>query len=96
MLLSKMKKVNVILFILSIQSVYLSAQMMPKGMNYQAVVRKMDGVLMTNEKVELRVVLFSHADGDRMEYYTETHETHTNALGLFNLIIGEGKNEKGE
>ena len=96
MLLSKMKKVNVILFILSIQSVYLSAQMMPKGMNYQAVVRKIDGVLMTNEKVELRVVLFSHADGDRMEYYTETHETHTNALGLFNLIIGEGKNEKGE
>lgn len=74
----------------------LYAQVIPKGMNYQAVARNPEGGLITNEWVNLKIVLFSNKDGLRVDYYSETHQTTTSALGLFNLIIGEGIKGQGE
>ncbi|MEP7321785.1 MAG: hypothetical protein ABI761_07690 [Saprospiraceae bacterium] len=74
----------------------LVAQVIPKGMNYQAVARDSDGGLIASELVGLKIVLFSNKDGLRVDYYSETHQTTTSALGLFNLVIGEGIKDQGE
>jgi hypothetical protein len=96
-----MLKVNMkkIILISCIQIALLSAvyaQVIPKGMNYQAVARNPEGSVIANETVGLKIVLFSNKDGRRIDYYSETHQTTTSALGLFNLIIGEGIKEQGE
>jgi hypothetical protein len=91
-----MKKIFFVLFlhILLLTSAY--AQMIPKGMYYQATARNLDGKVISNENVALRIVLFSNRDGERVDYYSEIHETTTNTTGFFKLIIGEGNKEKGE
>ena len=66
------------------------AQVIPKGMNYQAVARNQKGELISNEPIRLKISLFGNERGGRADHYAEIHEVITNNLGLFNLIIGEG------
>ena len=72
------------------------AQVIPKGMNYQAVARNLKGELISNEPIRLKISLFGNERGGRADHNAEMHEVITNNLGLFNLIIGEGKKEQGE
>src|ERR1043165_8660375 len=65
----------------------------PQGMNYQAIARDKSGQALGNKQVSLKISLYSpEVHG---AYYTETHEATTNEFGLFNLVIGEGKPQKG-
>ncbi len=75
---------------------YIDAQVFPKGMNYQAVARQLNGAVIDNEKIGLKVVLYSSKEGKSVIHYSELHPATTNALGLFNLIVGEGIKEAGE
>lgn len=91
-----MKKIHVILLF---QMVFLSAgytQVIPKGMNYQAVARNLKGEVIANEKIAFKIYLFAYDGQQRINYYSEVHETTTNAIGYFNLTIGEGSREQGE
>jgi hypothetical protein len=80
-----------LLFFISI----LSAQPIPRGMNYQAVARNLKGEILPNEMIALKINLVSNHDQERRSYFSETHTVTTNALGLFSLIIGEGTAEQG-
>ena len=68
------------------------AQVIPKGMTYQAVARNHRGDIFPNQKINLKIYLFSQQGNNRTNHYSELHESTTNDLGYFNLIIGEGVN----
>lgn len=61
----------------------------PQALNYQAVARKSDGNILTNQSVRIR---FSILDGSSAGpiVYQETHQSTTNNFGLFTLSIGKG------
>ncbi len=67
------------------------SQAVPKGMNYQAVARDLKGNVMANQDIDLKIELTSLQSGREVIYYSEIHKVTTNQLGLFTLIIGEGK-----
>jgi len=72
------------------------AQNSPRGMKYQAVARDLKGEVLSNSKIELRINLLSKTDGPQVSHYSEVHSVVTNQLGLFTLVVGEGKMESGE
>lgn len=61
----------------------------PQEMNYQAVLRKANGDIMSSESVTLKLSLLKGSPAGA-PVYTETHTTQTNAYGLINLGIGSG------
>lgn len=66
-----------------------SAQFIPTGISYQAVVRDIGGNEVTNQNMSVRIgIMKSAPDGDLV--YEELHEVVTNVFGLFSLVIGEG------
>ncbi len=74
----------------------LFAQVVPEGMNYQAVARNLQGEILANQPVALKVSLISSGNNDRVVYYKEVHEVITSAAGVFSLVIGKGKSEMGD
>lgn len=85
---------NILLvFLLAIFASNLFAQT-PQALNYQAVARNNSGSPVTNQSVSLRIsILQGSVNGNSV--YTETHQTTTNQLGLFNLQIGNGTLQSG-
>jgi hypothetical protein len=62
---------------------------MPEGINYQAVIRKTDGTLITNVMVAVRVqIKQSSANGTVV--YAERQSVTTSNFGLVNFVIGQG------
>ena len=61
----------------------------PQALNYQAVARTADGVIIPTQNIGVR---FSVLDGSvtGTVLYSETHTTTTNSYGLFTLAIGKG------
>jgi len=70
------------------------AQTVPQGMNYQAVARNTTGNVLANQQISLRINLVTKTKAATV-HYSEVHAVTTNQLGLFTLVIGEGKVEKG-
>lgn len=66
-----------------------------QGFNYQAVARDAAGQILAHQAIALKISL-SAKDGDQAKYYSEIHELKTDALGLFHLIIGRGKETVGQ
>lgn len=93
---SSMKRLTFLLYALVAIFVAGHAQVIPKGMSYQAVARNLKGEILPNQTISLKIHLFSNEDLWRTNYYSERHEVTTNAQGLFNVIIGEGNKEQGE
>ncbi|MEP7321786.1 MAG: hypothetical protein ABI761_07695 [Saprospiraceae bacterium] len=91
-----MKKIKFIVLLQIICICSMIAQEVPKGMNYQAVARDVKGELIPNKKIGLKISLFSFEGIHHVNHYSETHEVSTNALGLFNLVVGQGLNITGE
>lgn len=61
----------------------------PQAMNYQAVARTADGVIIPTQNVGIRFsILEGSVTGTTL--YSETHQTITNSFGLFTLAIGRG------
>ena len=59
------------------------------GFNYQAVVRKADGSLLTNSDVNLRVSLYPGQQATSPTW-VETHKVRTDASGCFGVTVGKG------
>lgn len=84
----------VLFFALSV--IFLSAQPNLQGINFQGVARDGFGKLIPNTKLLFRMSLVSVNGNDTLEiHYSEDQQITTDDLGLFNFIIGKGKENKG-
>ena len=72
----------------------LHAQHVPNGMKYQAVARDMQGQVLANRDLQLRISLYADPHKQAIDYI-EIHKVHTSDLGLFSLTVGEGFTAKG-
>lgn len=59
------------------------------GFNYQAVVRKADGILLANSEVILRISLYP-GQSATTPTWVETHKVKTDASGCFGITVGKG------
>jgi len=59
------------------------------GINYQAVARNLDGTVMADKPVEVRISIIGGSPTGAVQY-REEHSVRTSALGLFTLQIGKG------
>jgi len=59
------------------------------GINYQAVARNNNGVMLANQALTVRISILGGAANGPVQYQ-ETHDVTTNTLGLFTLQIGSG------
>lgn len=64
------------------------------GFNYQAVVRKADGSLLTNSNVNLRISLYP-SQGAKTPTWVETHNVCSDVSGCIGITVGKGKKEGG-
>src|SRR5690606_1101597 len=79
---------SVIVFLM-LAGLSVKAQSGLTGINYQAVARNLDGTVMADKDVDVRIsILGGSANG--LVQYREEHGVKTNALGLFTLQIGMG------
>ncbi len=69
------------------------AQEVPRGINYQAVVRNDAGEPLANTIIDVQVGLY--ISEDNQFDYREKHQVTTNDFGQFSLIIGQGQAETG-
>lgn len=76
-------------FILSMFFTSIVYAQAPKGINYQAVARNSQGIIIPAQSVGVR---FSILEGSMSGtvIYQESHTTTTNIFGLFTLVIGKG------
>ena len=74
-------------FILTAMSSTLLSQ--EKGINYQAVIRDAEGILITNENVNLTFEFYHNDDEDFT--YSELHQIATDEFGMVNLILQIGR-----
>jgi uncharacterized coiled-coil protein SlyX len=84
-----MKKIFSILVSILCFVLVLSAQNIPQGINFQAVARDVEGEILANRNISLKLSLKSQQPSEQI-FYVETHQVTTNAFGLFDLIIGQG------
>ena len=61
----------------------------PDGINYQAVIRKTNGTLLTNSPVAIRVQI-KQTSATGTVLFSERQTAITSAYGLVNLVIGQG------
>ena len=59
------------------------------GFNYQAVVRRADGVLLSNSDVTLRISLYPGKSA-ATPTWVESHKVHTDVSGSFGITVGKG------
>ena len=85
-----MKKV--FLFIAIMVAVAANAQNSGLGFNYQAVVRNVNGVLLADSDVNLRVSLYPGQQASTPTW-VETHEVHTDISGCFAITVGKGERD---
>ncbi|WP_235297473.1 autotransporter outer membrane beta-barrel domain-containing protein [Portibacter marinus] len=88
-----MKNIIRTLVILLLTTITIYGQKGPKGMNYQAVVRSLDGQVMAQKNIDLKITLYSGQA--RTAVYTEEHHLSSNRLGQISLVIGEGASRSG-
>lgn len=83
-----MKKIFFALFTLF--SYNLAICQVQQGFNYQAVIRNINGQIITNQNIKFRISLEQDSIGGQV-VYSENHDSKTNQFGMANLIIGKGK-----
>jgi len=64
------------------------------GISYQAVARNLDGTVMADKDVGVRISIIGGTANGAVQY-REAHRVRTNALGLFTLQIGKGNASQG-
>lgn len=82
-----MKRFILLLACLAVMTAY--AQNSGLGFNYQAVVRNVNGVLLADTDVNLRVSLYPGQEASSPTW-VETHNTHTDISGSFGINVGNG------
>ena len=87
---------KVFIFIAFMVAIAANAQNNPKnsglGFNYQAVVRNVNGVLLADSDVNLRVSLYPGQQASTPTW-VETHVVHTDFSGCFGISVGKGERD---
>ncbi len=91
-MINQIKKLTILLFVLLL-STNIYAQV-PEGFNFQAVARGADGVPLLNQQLGVQVSVLKGSETGEV-VYTESHTITTNAIGLIQLVIGEGTPAEG-
>jgi hypothetical protein len=88
--LNIMKNFTLLLFIVALTATQIAfGQSGLTGINYQGVARNINGTVLSNQAVKVKIsILGASANGPVQ--YQEEHALSTNQLGLFNLQIGKG------
>jgi hypothetical protein len=81
-----------LLTLLMVVAAFIATFAQPNTFNYQAVIRDMDGGILQNESVVLKLSIVNETE---TEYFSETHTIITNELGQINLPVGGGINING-
>jgi len=69
----------------------LTAQQVPQGFNYQAVIRNSDNSVVSNKPVKLIFEIIDGSPSNGSVVYTELHSgLSTNDYGLVNIVVGQG------
>ncbi len=85
---------NKIILIISLLISSITLAQSPEKMSYQAIVRDIDGVLVSNKSIGMQIsILQGTASGAAA--YIETHSPTTNINGLITLEIGNGSKATG-
>ena len=67
----------------------------PEGINYQSVLRNLDGTILSNSSVGMQLsILQGSSTGTTI--YSESHSVSTNDYGLINVVLGDGAIESGD
>ncbi len=74
---------------------FVNAQVLPSGINYQAVARDTKGQPLVNKDIDFKISLLAGDDKGKT-VYEEIHSVHTGDVGMFGIIIGQGKALRGE
>src|SRR3954467_11413020 len=90
-----MRKLYLLMMIVSLGFMKTYAQNVPAGMKYQAVARNTAGELLANRTITLRIELKGEPVKGSITYYSEDHQVTTNQFGLFDLVVGAGKSNSG-
>ncbi|MCF8220683.1 MAG: hypothetical protein K9I97_04285, partial [Cryomorphaceae bacterium] len=61
----------------------------PEGINYQAVIRKTNGAIVTNTTVAIRIQIKQNSASGTI-VYAERQSVITSQYGLVNFVIGQG------
>lgn len=89
-----MKKLFLSLVVVVLGTTAMIAQNSGLGFNYQAVVRKADGVLLSNSDVVLRISLYPGQSASSPTW-VETHNVRTDYSGCFGITVGKGTRASG-
>jgi hypothetical protein len=65
----------------------------PSTFNYQSVIRDIDGNVLQNQEIDLKLII---TDIAKTDYYIETHVLTTNNLGQISAQVGGGNIESGD
>ena len=84
-----MKKIYLLFILIALTSLSF-AQLMPKGMNYQAIARNAEGKILAKENITLRISLISTEKNVTVSHYSEIHRVTTSENGMFSLVVGDG------
>ena len=68
-------------------------QQVPQSFNYQGIARNATGAVVSSQSITLRISILNGATS--AAEYVETHQTTTNAFGLFTLQVGKGTRVSG-
>lgn len=85
-----MKKALLLIACMAVMTAY--AQNSGLGFNYQAVVRNVNGVLLADTDVNLRVSLYPGQNASSPTW-VETHSAHTDISGCFGITVGKGERD---
>lgn len=85
-----MKKTYLVLIMMILNSIALLSQV-PYKMNYQTVIRDVDGTMVRNKTVGMKI----HIQKGTSKVYTERHQPVSNDNGLVTVVIGSGSVEFG-
>lgn len=89
-----MKRIYLLIISLFIIAQVGNAQTVPQGMKYQAVARDLNGKIMADQTLFVKITLYN--DPVRRDIsYVELHKINTGALGVFDLTIGGGQSLTG-
>ncbi|MCP4126453.1 MAG: collagen-like protein, partial [Gammaproteobacteria bacterium] len=83
-----MKKLTLTFTILVIIASITFAQA-PQSFKYQAIARDVEGNIISNKQISLRISLLQGSNSGKI-VYSETHDLQTTAFGLILLEIGNG------
>jgi hypothetical protein len=85
-----MRYLKSILFSILVLCSYVSFSQAPYRVNYQAVIRKSDGTLVTNTSIAVKVTIRQNNAMSGQIVYQEKHIATTDGFGYINFAIGTG------